>query len=58
MKVEVAMLQISRKKLDIWKNSIDVVSKINELTKQFPTEEKYGLVLMRRVSVSITSNYY
>lgn len=52
------MLQISRKKLDIWKNSIDVVSKINELTKQFPTEEKYGLVLMRRVSVSITSNYY
>lgn len=43
----------SFEKLDVWEESINMYS----LTKQFPDEEKFGLISqMRRCSVSISSN--
>lgn len=51
------MLNLSHKKLDVWKDSIKLIAKIYEITEDFPSEEKFGLVSqMRRASVSITSN--
>jgi four helix bundle protein len=50
-------MNLSHKKLDIWKNSIDLIDKIYRLTKNFPKEEMFGLTnQLRRASVSITSN--
>lgn len=44
-------------KLDVWKRSIDFVSKIYRVTGGFPDEEKFGLTSqMRRAAVSIASN--
>jgi four helix bundle protein len=44
-------------KLDVWKRSLDFVTKLYKLTAQFPDEEKFGLVSqMRRAAVSIPSN--
>lgn len=43
--------------LEIWKLSIDFVTKIYSYTNDFPSEEKFGLVSqMRRAAVSIPSN--
>ena len=43
--------------LDIWKQSIGFVTNIYLITKEFPADEKYGLVSqMRRSAVSIPSN--
>jgi len=43
--------------LDIWKLSIDFVTKVYSYTQKFPSEEKFGLVSqIRRASVSIPSN--
>jgi four helix bundle protein len=43
--------------LDIWKLSIEFVTKVYSCTKGFPSEEKFGLVSqIRRASVSIPSN--
>ncbi len=43
--------------LDIWKQSIDFVSSVYLSTKDYPYEEKYGLVSqMRRAAISIPSN--
>ena len=45
------------KKLNIWKNGMDLVSKSYSMTKQFPDPEKYGLASqMNRCAVSIPSN--
>lgn len=44
-------------KLDVWKKSIDFVTKIYKLTSSFPGEEKFGLISqLKRASVSIPSN--
>lgn len=44
-------------KLEAWKNSMDLVDEIYDLTKQFPREEKFGLISqMRRCAVSVPSN--
>jgi len=44
-------------KLEAWKNSMDLVDDIYELTGDFPAEEKFGLVSqMRRSAVSVPSN--
>ncbi len=44
-------------KLDVWKKSIDFVTKIYKLTSNFPEAEKFGLISqLRRASVSIPSN--
>ena len=51
------MLELSHKKLDIWKFSLDLVSKIYSLTFQFPKEELFGLTnQLRRASVAVSSN--
>jgi four helix bundle protein len=43
--------------LDTWKEAHKLVIEIYKLTKDFPNEEKFGLVnQMRRAAVSITSN--
>jgi len=43
--------------LDAWKEGHSLVIMVYKLTKDFPTEEKFGLAnQMRRAAVSITSN--
>ncbi|MBI5916121.1 MAG: four helix bundle protein [Bacteroidetes bacterium] len=45
------------RKLEIWKEGIELTVKIYEITEAFPSREKYGLVSqMTRASVSIPSN--
>lgn len=47
----------NHKDLEVWKLSIDLVSEIYNLTKNFPKEELYGLTSqIRRSAVSIPSN--
>jgi four helix bundle protein len=49
--------QGSYKDLIVWQKAVDLVVHIYEATKEFPAEEKYGLVAqMRRAAVSIPSN--
>ncbi|MHB1686064.1 MAG: four helix bundle protein [Ignavibacteriaceae bacterium] len=51
------MLELNHKKLDAWKKSIELVTEIYILTKEFPREESFGLTnQLRRAAVSITSN--
>lgn len=51
------MLDLSHKKLDVWKKSLELVSNVYKLTHSFPREEQFGLTsLIRRASVSIISN--
>jgi four helix bundle protein len=45
------------KKLKVWKESIDLVKLIYDLTKTFPKEEEFGLKSqLRRASISVPSN--
>jgi four helix bundle protein len=45
------------KELDAWKESIELVQLVYEITQKFPSEEKFGLVSqLRRASVSVPSN--
>ncbi|MBN2350359.1 MAG: four helix bundle protein [Bacteroidales bacterium] len=47
----------THKDLEVWKNSIDLVTRIYQITENFPKEELYGLVSqIRRSSVSLPSN--
>jgi four helix bundle protein len=47
----------THKELNIWKDSIALVTKIYELTSNFPEGEKFVLVTqMRRCAVSVPSN--
>lgn len=47
----------NHKELEAWKLSIDLVSEIYKLTKDFPKEELYGLTSqIRRCAISIPSN--
>ena len=47
----------SFEKLEVWKESIKLATNIYNYTKEFPSEEKFGLISqMRRCSVSISSN--
>ena len=47
----------THEELDVWKLSIDFVEEIYILTKDFPSDEKYGLTnQLRRASVSVPSN--
>ncbi len=44
-------------KLDVWKRAVEFVITIYKNTKNFPTEEKYGLTSqIRRAAVSIPAN--
>ena len=45
------------KKLDVWRMSIDITKEIYVITKDFPSDERYGLISqVRRAAVSIASN--
>ena len=45
------------KKLDVWNQSVNLVTTIYQTTNQFPKEERYGLTdQIRRAAVSIPSN--
>src|ERR1700742_3587490 len=45
------------KKLKIWQKGFQIVINCFEITKNFPQEEKYGLISqIRRAAVSIPSN--
>ena len=47
----------THKDLDVWKKSIEFVTEIYKITRDFPAEEKFGLSSqLRRASVSIPSN--
>ncbi|WP_421874958.1 four helix bundle protein [Marinoscillum sp.] len=45
-------------KYDVWNNGIDFVVDIYEMTKNWPDEERFGLISqVRRAAVSIPSNF-
>ena len=45
------------KELIIWQRGIEIVKKVYHLTKQFPTQEKFGIISqMTRSAVSIAAN--
>lgn len=47
----------THKDLDVWRRAIEFTTEIYKITKDFPEDEKYGLVIqIRRASVSIASN--
>ena len=47
----------THKDLEVWKNSIELVTEIYRITETFPKSELYGLVnQIRRSAVSIPSN--
>ena len=47
----------THKDLEVWKTSIEMVTKIYHITRNFPKEEIYGLAnQMRRAAVSVSSN--
>ena len=47
----------THKDLDVWKDSIELVTKIYRLVSNFPKEERFGLVdQMKRAAISIPSN--
>jgi four helix bundle protein len=44
-------------KLDVWNYSIDFAGKVYDVTRPFPSDERFGLTSqMRRAAVSISSN--
>jgi len=51
------MLELSHKKLDVYKISIELIKEVYKLTKIYPKEELFALVSqLRRAAVSVTSN--
>jgi four helix bundle protein len=45
------------KRLEVWKQSMDLVLEIYQVTKQFPINEGYGIAMqIRRAAVSVPSN--
>ena len=45
------------RELDVWKKAVDMVVMVYELTRELPTEEKYGLISqMQRAAVSVPAN--
>ena len=51
------MLDLSHKKLDVWKLSMDFTLRIYEVVNSLPTSENYGLKnQLRRAAISVPSN--
>ena len=47
----------SFEKLNVWKESLELIKSIYKITQKFPLEEKFGLISqIRRATVSISSN--
>ena len=52
-----AFYQYSFEKLEVWKDSKELVKKIYSITEGFPKNELYGIVSqMRRAAISVPSN--
>ena len=50
-------MESPHRRLDAWKVSMDMVTAVYAVTKDFPSEEKFGLISqMRRAAVSVPSN--
>jgi four helix bundle protein len=48
---------MTHKDLDVWKESLEFVVDIYNLTATFPTDEKFGLISqLRRAAVSVPTN--
>ena len=44
-------------KLDVWKKSVEMVTAVYEVTKAFPSDERFGLVSqIRRAGISVPAN--
>ena len=51
------MLNLSHKKLDVWKLGIDLVESVYQITREFPKHELFGLTSqLRRAAVSVPAN--
>jgi four helix bundle protein len=51
------MKEYSFEKLEVWQLARELVKKIYIITKEYPSEEKYGLCSQtQRASVSVMSN--
>jgi four helix bundle protein len=51
------MLDLSHRKLDVWKMSLELTKNIYSITEKYPKSELFGLVSqLRRASVSVLSN--
>jgi four helix bundle protein len=51
------MLDLSHKKLEVYKASLKLVNEVYKVTRQFPKEEQYVLISqIRRAAVSVSSN--
>ena len=51
------MLNLNHKKLDVWKQSLQFIKSIYEITECFPKSEMYGITSqLRRAAVSVASN--
>ncbi len=47
----------AHEKLDVWKMSVEMVTKVYEYTKAFPADKRFGLTSqIRRAAVSIPAN--
>lgn len=47
----------SHQDLEVWRRAVDFAASVYTVTREFPDEEKYGLISqMRRASVSVASN--
>ncbi|HXH61809.1 MAG TPA: four helix bundle protein [Fimbriimonadaceae bacterium] len=45
------------KKLAVWRKGVELAVLVKDLTENYPTEERYGLISqMRRAAVSVPSN--
>ena len=51
------MIQFSFERLEVWRDSRDLAKSIYIITKDYPNEEKFGLVSqLRRSAISVSSN--
>ena len=51
------MYEYAFEKLNVWQNSRELTKAIYEITKGFPSYERYGLISqMRRAIISVSSN--
>jgi four helix bundle protein len=51
------MFEYNFEKLEVWELSVELTVKIYELTKKFPSEEKFGITnQLRRASNSVSAN--
>ena len=51
------MIKYSFEKLEVWRDSVELVKSIYAIIRRFPDEEKFGLISqLRKASISISSN--